>query len=183
MRAEPVDILILRRVKPEQAAAFQRALRAWVPASVEHPGHLGVFLVEPGPGTCEHGALLRFRTREDWEAFCNWPPYQRFLAEIRPMLEEEPRIEPLHGFEAFFRGAAPPPRWKMAVLTWIGVCGMVWLMSTGLGAVNGGWPRWVSFLATNALVVAGLAWVVMPALTSLAALWLKPPVSKREGAP
>jgi antibiotic biosynthesis monooxygenase (ABM) superfamily enzyme len=164
------DILILRRVRPGFEAEFAAAVRAWIPRAIGEPGYLGVFLLEPGPGSDEHGALLRFRTPQDWESFCAWPEYQGFLEDIRPMLVEEPRVRRLHGLEAWFSGE--PARWKMAVLTWVGVNGMVWAAGSGVGAVGPEWPFWASFLLVNAIVVAGLTWVVMPVLTRLAGAWL-----------
>lgn len=173
---DSANILILRRIKPGAETEFDQAVRLWIPAALQHPGHLGVFLLQPGPESSEHGALLRFRSMADWERFRDWPPYARFLADIRPLLLEDPRVEVLHGLEALFRPGAdrPPPRWKMAVATWMGVNGMVWAVSRGFSALNPGWPGWVGFLVGNALVVAGLTWVVMPALVRVLGPWLSP---------
>lgn len=49
---------------------------------------------------------------------------------------------------------------------------MVWAAGSGVGAVGPEWPFWASFLLVNAIVVAGLTWVVMPVLTRLAGAWL-----------
>ena len=53
----------------------------------------------------------------------------------------------LHGMEAFFRGAeAPPPAWKMAVVTWIGVMPAVYIFSNAVPAVFGTVPELVSLV-------------------------------------
>lgn len=173
MQADVVNILILRRVKPELVPAFENAVREWIPTAIKHDGYLGVFMLKPGEESDEYGAILRFQSMGDWERFQSWSLYQQFADSIRPMLIDEPRVEPLHGLEAFFRGARrPPPRWKMALLTWLGVCGMVFVTSHGLGLVNSTWPWWTTFLLSNAIVVGGLTWIVMPLLTRVAAPWL-----------
>ncbi len=173
MQADVVNILILRRVKPELVPAFEDAVREWIPTAIKHDGYLGVFMLKPGEESDEYGAILRFQSINDWERFQSWSLYQQFAENIRPMLIDEPRIEPLHGLEAFFRGARrPPPRWKMALLTWLGVCGMVFLTSRGLGLVNSNWPWWATFVLGNAIVVCGLTWIVMPLLTRVAGPWL-----------
>lgn len=173
MQSNVVNILILRRVKPDLVPAFENAVREWIPTALKHDGYLGVFMLKPGEVTDEYGAIVRFQTMSDWEKFRSWPLYQEFVERIRPMLIDEPRVESLHGLEAFFRGARRrPPRWKMALLTWVGVCGMVYLNSHALGLLNGHWPWWLTFLLGNAIVVSGLTWVVMPLLTRAASKWL-----------
>ena len=173
---DAVNILILRRLRPGAETEFDQAVRLWIPTAIQHPGHLGVFLLRPGPQAPEHGALLRFQSAADWERFRRWPPYARFLADIKPLLLEEPRVEVLHGLEAWFTPDAhrPPSRWRMAVVTWLGVNAMVWAVTRGLGALAPAWPAWAGFLVGNALVVAGLTWAVMPALTRLLGPWLLP---------
>lgn len=169
-----VNILILRRIRPGREREFDDAVRRWIPSAIQHPGYLGVFLLEPGPSAGEHGALLRFQTIHDWERFRNWPAYQEFLARIRPLLADEPRVEALHGLEAWFRAAGrEPPRWKMALLTWLGVNAMVWLVSETFASLELSRPAWLFFLLANALVVCGLTWIVMPLLSRLFAPWLR----------
>lgn len=171
-----VNILITRRVRPEARAEFERAVRDWIPQAVQFPGHLGVFMLKPGSASDEYGALLRFQSRADWHAFEEWPPYRRFLADIRPMLAAEPKAQPLHGLEAWFTPTdrPGPPRWKMALLTWVGVNAMVLAARALMGSIAGAWPAAALFLTTNTIVVVMLTWVVMPRLTRWARPWLTP---------
>jgi antibiotic biosynthesis monooxygenase (ABM) superfamily enzyme len=84
-------------------------------------------------------------------------------------------VRKLHGLEAFFRGdGPPPPKWKMAVVTWFGVTPTVYVFSTLLPLLPGELPPLVEFLIINALVVVALAWLVMPLLTKIFSRWLKP---------
>ena len=82
----------------------------------------------------------------------------------------------LHGMEAFFRGAeAPPPAWKMAVVTWIGVMPAVYIFSNAVPAVFGTVPELVSLVLVNVFVVASLTWFFMQILTKLFRRWLSGP--------
>lgn len=58
-----------------------------------------------------------------------------------------------------------PPRWKMAVVTWVGVNLTAAGLSSVLPPLTSGWPCVLAFITFNAGVVAGLTWVVMPLLS------------------
>lgn len=169
-----VNILILRDVIPTHRTEFEDVVRRWIPEAVRFPGHQGVFMLTPPRGSHQYGALLRFDSQEAWEEFSRWDSYRIFLDELRPHLASEPRTELMHGLEAWFPAVHTlgPPRWKMAVLTYGGVCAMVWPSSQAAGFALAGAPFLVKYFIVNALVVAGLTWVVMPRLVRLASDWL-----------
>jgi antibiotic biosynthesis monooxygenase (ABM) superfamily enzyme len=178
-QAEPVTIVITRIVRAGREAEFEEAVKAWIPVALAHPGHLGVHMLRPMPGQREYGAVLKFRSRAEWEAFREWPDYQRFLATIHPLLDEEPMVQAASGLESWFtplgtRVTRVPPRWKMALVTWLGVCIVVYLVSTFVTPLFTPWPWLLGFLAANAVVVAALTWVVMPGLNRLFHRWLRP---------
>ncbi len=177
MHNDVLNILILRDVIPAHQTQFEDVVRRWIPEAVRFPGHQGVFMLTPPTGAHQYGALLRFETHEAWEEFSRWDQYHAFLDEIRPHLASEPRTEFMHGLEAWFPAVHTlgPPRWKMAILPYGGVCAMVWPSSQIAGIALEGAPFLVKYLIVNALVVAGLTWVVMPRLAHLARSWLDHP--------
>lgn len=169
-----VNILITRSVRPGREAAFEEAVGAWIPIAMRFPGHRGVVMLRPGPGSLGYATLLRFRSGADWERFRAWPDYQAFVESLRPMLAAEPSTQPLHGMESWFipTDGGGPARWKMAALTWIGVTAAVWVMSNAVRLALPDWPGWAKFLLVNTLVVAALTWMVMPLITRAARPWL-----------
>lgn len=176
---EPVTILITRTVRVGGEVAFEEAVRAWIPTALAFPGHMGVHMLRPPPGGREYGAVLKFRSWEEWETFLASEPYQRFLAEIREHLEAEPRVETVSGLETWFTPpgtpvALAPPRWKMAVVTWIGVNLTAAALSYVIPPFTTGWPWALAFITFNAGVVVGLTWLVMPLLSRLFRPWLHP---------
>jgi len=172
-----MNILILRRVRPERRDEFEAAVRDWIPRAVRFPGHMGVFMLKPAPGGHEYGALLRFADQQAWQEFSEWEDYRAFLSTIRILLTDEPTTEVLHGMEAWFRPPTEkftrqPPRWKMALLTYLGVCIMVWIASYGIRGVAPELPRWPAYFLVNAIVVTGLTWGLMPLLVRLCRKWI-----------
>ena len=77
-----------------------------------------------------------------------------------------------------------PPRYKMALLTWPGAWGLITLILWQLGPVTATWPLPLRTLVVSVLMVLGLSWVVIPALTRIFAAWLAPtpPAAKRQPA-
>jgi len=59
------------------------------------------------------------------------------------------------------------PRWKMAIVTWLGVNVAVIAWRLLLTPLIGEWHLVPRSLLTNALVVALLTWVIMPLLSRL----------------
>jgi len=183
----PITVIITRAVREGSEEAFEATLRAFIPKSVTFPGHLGVFMLRPPPGGRDFGAVLQFRTQEAWEGFQRWPQYQMFLAEIEPYLQMAPETKTLCGLETWFTplGAGvlrAPPRWKMAFVTWIGVCISVYVVNSAFSLFDQNWPMFVNLLVSNAVIVAALTWAVMPVLSRLFRRWLSSPGTSTTGS-
>ena len=59
----------------------------------------------------------------------------------RTLTEGEPVYRQLHGLEAWFRSPHnPPPRWKMAVATFLGVFPVAMVLNLTLGPAIQSWP-------------------------------------------
>jgi antibiotic biosynthesis monooxygenase (ABM) superfamily enzyme len=176
---EPITVIITRLVRAGSESAFEDAVKAFIPKALVFPGHLGVHMLRPSPGEREYGAVLKFRSQQDWDDFRQSVEYLAFLAQIGPFLEGPQQEESLCGLESWFtpigqRVTRVPPRWKMALVTWIGVCFVVLVVNLGLSWWTPDWLGWLRFLVANALVVAALTWIVMPILNRLFRKWLHP---------
>jgi antibiotic biosynthesis monooxygenase (ABM) superfamily enzyme len=171
-----IHVAILRKVRPGQEAEFERIVGEFFREAATVPGVEGAYLMRPAGDKVprEYGVLRSFASEAEMEAFYASPLYQRLNDALRPVVEGEPQRRPLHGLEAFFRGNNPPPRWKMFLLTWLGVTPLVYGFGMLVQAAVGSWPRFVVVALTTLPVVATLAWVVMPALTSVFRRWLRP---------
>jgi antibiotic biosynthesis monooxygenase (ABM) superfamily enzyme len=74
--------------------------------------------------------------------------------------------------QAATRTRVPPPRHKMALLTWPGAWALITLILWALGPAMATWPLPLRTLAISALMVVGLTWAVIPFLTRSFAGWL-----------
>ncbi|MBL8823200.1 MAG: hypothetical protein JNJ77_11475 [Planctomycetia bacterium] len=147
--------------------------------ALKFPGYLGVHMLRPMPGSREYGAVIKFNSRDDWHAFRDSAEYRGFVESLRPMLETEPKIETICGLESWFTPLGQqftrvPPRWKMAVVTWVGVSLTVYIVSWLLSPMTNHWPTLLAYMFANAVVVAGLTWIVMPLLNRVFRPWLLP---------
>jgi antibiotic biosynthesis monooxygenase (ABM) superfamily enzyme len=160
-------------------AAFEAALREFARQSLHAPGVTGVHLVGPVPGTSvdEYGIMRSFESAAASREFYSSPTYLEWEKLVSPMVDGPPIVRQLHGLEAFFReaGLQPPPRWKMAIVTWLGVFPTVWLWSRTIPGMLDGWHPIAVMAFVNVLVVVTLAWLIMPLLTKLFAGWLSSP--------
>jgi antibiotic biosynthesis monooxygenase (ABM) superfamily enzyme len=177
--ADPVTVVVTREVGAGSESAFEEAVKAWIPNSLVFPGHLGVYILRPPAGGREYGAVLKFRARNDWDAFQRSPSYLEFLERIRPLLAEDPQVKTACGLETWFTPLGTqvtrvPPRWKMALITWPGVCFAVYVVTKLFAPFTDGWPWFFTFAVVNAGVVVGLTWAVMPFLNRIFRTWLLP---------
>lgn len=170
----PIHLAITRRVRAGCEAEFERTVRDFIRTSFS-PGIDGVHLLSPAPGSGsrEFGILRSFASEADRAAFYRSPAFQAWESRIRALTEGAPQHRRLHGLEAWFRaGTPPPPRWKMAVVTYAGVFAVTLPLTLAVGPLLRAWPLPLANAVFNLVVVALLTWAVMPVLTRAARPWL-----------
>src|SRR5882672_2398210 len=148
----PIHIAITRRVRPGCEAEFQHALREFFQTSFDHGGVLGASMLTPPPGseTHEYGILRTFQNEEERDAFYESPMFKAWDERARRLTEGEPVYRQLQGLEAWFRSPHdPPPRWKMALATLVGVYPTSLFLAISVGKVVRPWPRWSASPATS----------------------------------
>src|SRR5947199_5573316 len=93
----------------------------------------------------------------------------------RTLTEGEPVYRQLHGLEAWFRSPShPPPRWKMAAVTLLGVYPVSLLIALVISPMLPKMSLLINTLVVSGIIVGLLTWVVMPVLTRLLHKWLNP---------
>ena len=173
----PIHIAITRRVLPGREAEFREGLHEFFKASFDHKSVLGASMLIPPPGSDsrEYGILRSFTSEEERDAFYQSPMFKEWDQRARTMTEGEPVYRNLHGLEAWFRTSGkPPPRWKMAVATLIGVFPTSVLLGLTVAPITRKWPFPSGSLVISVLMVALLTWAVMPLVTRLLQPWLHP---------
>ena len=69
-------------------------------------------------------------------------------------------------------GPVPPAQYKIVLLTWLGVSICVMALALTLGPIMQTWPFMVRHVVNSGLVVAALAYAVMPLLKRIFTRWL-----------
>ena len=84
----------------------------------------------------------------------------------------------LTGLESWFtlptQPGAPPPRYKMAVLTWVTIFPLITLVVVVSAPLMGSLPLVLRLGVTTLVTVSLMTWVVMPRVTRLLRGWLYP---------
>jgi antibiotic biosynthesis monooxygenase (ABM) superfamily enzyme len=176
-----IHLVITRRVRPGFEAAFQHELREFLQTSFDHDGVHGASMLTPPPGsdTREYGILRTFADERERDAFYASPMFKVWDERAAALTEGEPVYRELHGLEAWFRSPHhPPPRWKMAVATFVGVFPVAMILNLALGPLIRLWPFVLRNAVFNACVVICLTWLVMPLVTRLLHRWLNPPAPR-----
>jgi len=170
----PIHVAITRKVKAGSEPAFEESLREFFQDSFDHQGVLGVHLISPPPGSDsrDYGILRTFSSEHERDAFYRSDLFGRWQKHVAELTEGERTYRELHGLEAWFRTVDPPARWKMALLTWLGVWPTSLLVGTLIGPVLENFPVVVRSAVIAAAIVVCLTWIVMPALVKIAHSWL-----------
>jgi uncharacterized protein len=171
----PIHIAITRRVRPGCEAEFQHALREFFQTSFAHGGVQGASILTPTPDSDsrEYGILRTFANEQERDAFYASPMFKAWEERARTLTEGEPVYRQLHGLEAWFRSPhGPPPRWKMAIATFLGVFPTAAILNLTLGRAIQPWPFLLGSVVFNASMVALLTWIVMPLVTRALHGWL-----------
>ena len=186
--SQPVHVAITRRVKPGREQEFETALKEFFALALAHSGVHGAALIVPAPGSgsTEYGIIRSFASAAERDAFYASALYAEWKKRVAPLSDGQPETRELHGLEAFFRqdSPSPPPRWKMAIATYLGVVPVIMTLALTLGPLIRSWNFVLYNLVFNACVVVLLTWVVMPLITRALHGWLqagqsKTPMSKR----
>ena len=174
--SQPVHVAITRRIKPGCEQEFQAALKEFFAKSLAQSGVRGAAMLVPPPGSSsmEYGILRSFANAAERDSFYASPLYMEWKKKVAPLSEGEPEARELHGLEGFFRSnsAVPPPRWKMAIATYLGVVPTIMTLALTLGPLIRSWNFVLYNLLFNACVVLLLTWVVMPLITRGLHGWL-----------
>lgn len=143
-------------------------------------GHLGVSAIRPHEHTHpEYVVILKFDRYDNLKTWLESDTRREWIERLQPLIEKPEAIQTLTGLETWFSlpkqpAKAPPPRYKMALVTWLGVFVTLAIVSRLLAPLLSGLPVLLNQLVTTGLVVALLTYLIMPRLTKLFRKWLYP---------
>ena len=178
-RPEAVSVVVARTVKAGREADYEAWLVRAIAAARAFDGHLGADVLRPAAGGRHYVLVFRFDSPAHLEAWESSATRAALVAEVAPLSESDAQVHRHTGLETWFTlpGAAPmppPPRWKMALVTWAVAFPLVQGLTLVLGPLLAPLPPVARGAIVAALMVASMTWLVMPQVTRALAFWLYP---------
>jgi len=172
--------IIAPLVKPGREADYEEWMRGIIPVAKTFPGHLGVHVIRPQPGgPAQYITMLHFDRPENLKAWLDSDARREWIERVRPLVEDTEQPPILTGLETWFQlprrsQLMPPKRYKMVLITWLGVFVTLTVVGRILQSVLAFLPPLLLQFITVGVVVGLLTYVVMPQLTKIFRKWLYP---------
>ena len=175
-----VTAIISHLIRSGREQGYEEWLHEIATAAHQFQGHLGVNVIRPrDPTHPEYVAILRFDHYNNLKTWLESSVRQERLERLQPLIEKPEAIQTLTGLETWFTlpnkpMKAPPPRYKMAIVTWLAVFFTISILNRWLVPLLAGIPVLLRTLLVTGLTVALLTYVIMPRLTQFFRKWLYP---------
>lgn len=178
MGAEDIFRVVRRRAKPGCAKAYEALVTGMFDDARRFHGYLAAELIPPATPDGEYQIVQRFATLSDMEAWNASAVRAEWMERLSHVADGSPEYQLLHGLDAWFGPAAlpvakPPPRWRMTVVSWLGIFPTVAALLTFVAPRLDFLPFLLRTAVITALVAVLMAYVIMPRLTRWMGWWLR----------
>lgn len=176
----PVTVSIVRRVKPGCERAFEEFVSGITAAAMTFEGHLGATIIRPShPTLPEYHIIFKFDRRSNLEKWQKSECRRQWIAREKVLIIGSPTVEVITGLETWFtlsfsQAIIPPPRYKMAAITFIAIFPLIKIVSYYFRPHLVSLPTLLQEMLATGLIVLLMTYVVMPRMTRLFAFWLYP---------
>ena len=141
-------------------------------------GFKGRYVVPPKTGatTNEYIVAFQFENLSDLMAWMDSDERKSALTTLKLFSEKEMELEHQEGIDYWFTTsgfeAKRPPKWKMAILTWVVVFPMVLVLLEIFGRLFPSFSPTIKVFFVSITLVGLLTWFFMPYLSKLFKKWL-----------
>ncbi|HYW30920.1 MAG TPA: antibiotic biosynthesis monooxygenase [Gemmatimonas sp.] len=185
----PVTLTVQHEVSPLKRTAFGVVLREMAATAAGRAGYVAAHITEPR--TDEDTTWRVSIGFEDELSLAAWrasPEWARLNKQAEALSLGAPQVQRVNGLEQWFQlplrsVATPPPRWKTAVISAIGIYPLLLIMPDVLAPLTQGLPQWLATIASVVVMSPLITWVVMPAVTRVFRGWLYQIVNPEGGLP
>ncbi len=179
--AEPVTIFVARKIKQGHEKNFERALGELRQILESQSGFSELKAYQPANSKDEHMVVIKF---EDAAHLARWqesPKRIAWLQSVKPLEAETPHTQIHIGLNDWLalpdqEGLAPPPRYKMAIVSWLGIFPIILIVNYTITPHLKSWPAWASSGMTSIVLVTLMQTGVLPLMTRLTSKFLYPEV-------
>lgn len=178
MEDSPVTVAVSRRIKPGREKDFEDFVSDLSEVALSFEGHLGANIFRPTQsGDNEYRIIFKFDRRSNYQHWFESEQRKELIERSCEFLQEPPTLEVIDGLETWFTlpeqpHIGHPPRYKMAMVTWLALFPAVTLIFWLFGDVLANLPLLLRTFAVTFVVVLLMSWVLMPRMTRLFQAWL-----------
>lgn len=176
----PVTAVISHVVRAGREEGYEEWFHGIAADARKFTGHLGVSAIRPQDHAHpEYVVILKFDCYNNLKTWLESDVRREWIERLQPLIERPENIQTLSGLETWFAlpnrpMKAPPPRYKMALVTWVGVFSTIFVLNWVLTPLLLGFPAILRLLISTGVTVLLLTYVIMPRLTQLFRKWLYP---------
>jgi antibiotic biosynthesis monooxygenase (ABM) superfamily enzyme len=176
---EPVTILLTHEVDESREAEFRQVIADTTEIARAFPGFLGIHIyTKEASGNLIFELLHKFDSLEHFNLWNDSPERAKMVAEIAAVVTVTHRHHVLTGLETWFAitdgPITPPPRYKMAMLTWLGSFPCLLFILLAILNFAPTLPFLLKALVVSLVMVILMTYLVMPLVTKLFYKWLYP---------
>ena len=173
-----VTVVVTRTVRAGQDSSYEGWIHGVGEAAHAFPGHLGLTVIRPRSGTHDYTLIFRFDTLDHLRQWQGSQVCRDWVTRADAICERS-NVQQLSGMETWFAlpgGAAfiPPPRWKMALVSWLVAFPLIQGLNVSLGSWLPPLPAALRGALSGLAMIVIMTYVAMPAVTRALARWLYP---------
>lgn len=171
-----VTTCIFRTVRPEGTSAFEELARSASKTIASYSGYLGTDVITPPPGERIYAIVIRFADAAALHAWERSPERTTLIAALDALCEPTTQSSIATGMEGWF--SAPglarqaPPRWKSAVVSFVGAYPTILVLNAFVTPHLGALPAFARAIVLGALICLTLTYALMPLLARWLGRWL-----------
>jgi hypothetical protein len=173
----PVTVAVLRRAKPGYEADFERVILGITKAAMTFEGHLGANIFHSiNPTDSEYLIIFKFDCMTNLQRWEESEVRHKWLARAEGLTLGPPATRILTGMETWFtlpaQQAVSPPRYKMALVTWLAIFPLISGINLLFGPVLNQMPLSLRTLILTVVLISLMTYFIMPQMTRIFAWWL-----------
>ncbi len=183
-RENPASATISQRIEPACEQAYEALLAGIHDEAKEFGGFLRREVIKSTVGNhLEYTHVIHFEDEAYLHRWEHSPERHAWLSRMSSIAVHTTPLQVLTGLETWFtlspdKPIVPPPRYKMAIVTWLAIFPLITLISSATAPIFGDLPIVVHVLAVTTVVVPLMTYVIMPRMTRLFRRWLYPTRTK-----
>lgn len=175
---QQVTAIISHLVRLGREQDYEEWVRGISSVAQQFPGYGGLNILRTSDHVYrEYVSVLRFSCSDNLKDWLKSDTRREWIERLQPLIARPENIQVMTGLETWFvlpqKLHKPPiPRYKMVLITWLGVFIVLAILTRILAPLLSMLPLLLNQLVTTGLVALLLTYVVMPQLMKLFRRWL-----------